>query len=334
VVSIPAVVTAGDRHAAKAVYGESKPYLELGGRPLVAHVVAALQRVPEVSAVWAVGDAERLARLFGTPALQAEICKPLHVVPQFRNLYENGWETYRRLLPGAGPEGRDPTTADAETAVLYVSADLPFATPQEISAFARRSLSLDCDYALGLYTEESMRDFYPEAPGEPGIRMAYFNLREGRYRQSNLHLIRPARIGNRHYIEEMYEHRYQRQIGQMIALGWRLLRLQEGGLAVLYYYAMMHLAAIADRTGLVRVADALRARIPRTRVEAGCSALLRGRFHFVVTEVGGCAVDIDNEHDYDAARARFEVWRARQRARAEALFGPPSLDRGGSRETA
>src|SRR5262249_29251995 len=152
--------------------------------------------------------------------------------------------------------------------------------------------------------------------------------------KTTLLLPRPPRRGNRHYIEEMYEHRYQRQIGQMIALGWRLLRLQEGGLAVLYYYAMMHLAAIADRTGLVRVADALRARIPRTRVEAGCSALLRGRFHFVVTEVGGCAVDIDNEHDYDAARARFEVWRARQRARAEALFGPPSLDRGGSRETA
>ena len=333
-VGIPAVVTAGDRRAAKAVYGESKPYLELGGRPLVARVVAALQRVPEISAVWVVGDAERLTQLFGAPVLQAELCKPLRVVPQFRNLYENGWETYRRLLPGAGPEGRDPTPQDAQTAVLYVSADLPFAMPQEISAFARRSLSLDCDYALGLCTEESMRSFYPEAPGEPGIRMAYFNLREGRYRQSNLHLIKPARIGNRQYIEEMYEHRHQRQIGQMIALGWRLLRLQEGGLAVLYYYGLMHLAAVADRSGLVRVADAIRAHIPMARVEAGCSVLLQGRFRFVVTEVGGCAVDIDNERDYDAARQRFEVWHESQRARAERLCEPPTHDRGGGRETA
>ena len=329
---IPAVVTAGDRRAAKAVYGESKPYLELGGRALVAHVVAALQRVPEVSAVWVVGNAERLEPLLAAPALQAELCKPLHVVPQFRNLYENGWETYRRLLPDAGAEGRDPGPEDADTAVLYASADLPFATPQEISAFARQCLALDCDYALGLCTEASMRDFYSEAPGEPGIRMAYFNLREGRYRQSNLHWIKPARIGNRHYIEEMYEHRYQRQIGQMIALGWRLLRLQEGGLAVLYYYGLMHLAAIADRWGLARIADAIRARIPMARIEAGCSALLRARFRFVVTELGGCAVDIDNERDYDAARARFETWRERQRARAEALFGPPPLDR--SREIA
>ncbi|MCZ6463189.1 MAG: hypothetical protein O7A09_02540 [Proteobacteria bacterium] len=44
--SIPAIVTAGDGHAAKRVYGESKVYLELGGRPLVAQVVATLQRVP------------------------------------------------------------------------------------------------------------------------------------------------------------------------------------------------------------------------------------------------------------------------------------------------
>jgi len=58
--AIPAIVAAGDRRAAKAVYGQSKVYLELGGRPLVAHVVAALQEVPEVSEVWVVGNAERL----------------------------------------------------------------------------------------------------------------------------------------------------------------------------------------------------------------------------------------------------------------------------------
>ena len=56
-----------------------------------------------------------------------------------------------------------------------------------------------------------MRDFYPESLGAPGIHMAYFNLREGRFRQSNLHLVKPARLGNRHYIEDLYEHRYQRQ---------------------------------------------------------------------------------------------------------------------------
>lgn len=320
---VPAVVAAGDRRAAKAVQGESKPYLVLGGRPLVAHVVATLQCVPEVSEVWVVGNAERLE--VALAPLRAELVKPLHIVSQFRNLYENAWETYRRLLPGAGTQGRDPGPADADRPVLFLSADLPFATPQEVAAFVCQGLSADCDYALGLATEESIRDFHPTAPGAPGIRMASFNLREGRFRQTNLHLVKPARLGNRHYIEDMYEHRYQKQIGQMVKLGWTLLRAEGGGLAVLYYYGLMHLAGVADRRGWRRMADWLRARIPMSRIEAGCSKLLRTQFRFVVTEGGGCAVDIDNEPDYEAAAALFECWQEQQRARVEALYGPLPL---------
>jgi hypothetical protein len=248
-VGIPAIVTAGDGRAAKAVYGESKVFLEIGGRPLVCHVVAALQRVPEVEEVWVVGNAERLRGVLAGPG-GPELGKPLHLVPQLRSLYENGWQTYRRLLPGAGPEGRDPGPADLDREVLFLSADLPFATPQEISAFVRQAQALDCHYALGLVTEESLAGFAPSAPGGPGIRPALFNLREGRFRQSNLHLIRPARIGSRSSIEAMYEHRYQREWGHVLALAWRLIRSEQGGLSVLGYYALMHLAAVAHRRGL------------------------------------------------------------------------------------
>jgi hypothetical protein len=323
---VPAIVAAGDRRAAKAVYGESKPYLVLAERPLVAHVVAMLQRVPEVSEVWVVGNAERLDAVLRDPALERELTKPLRVVPQFRNLYENAWETYRRLLPGAGPDGRDPGPEDADQPVLFLSADLPFATPQEISAFVRQGIAAGCDYALGLSTEDAMRDFYPERPDGPGIRMAYFNLREGRFRQTNLHLVKPARLGNRHYIEDMYEHRYQRQIGEMAKLGWTLLRAEGGGFAVIWYYALMHLAGVADRRGWRRVADLLRDRIPMPRIERGCSALLRTQFRFIVTEGGGSAVDIDNEEDLDAARERWDVWRERQNARVLAIYGPLPLE--------
>jgi hypothetical protein len=245
-------------------------------------------------------------------------------VPQFRNLYENGWETYRRLLPGAPPEGRDPGPDDRELAVLYLSADLPFATPQEISVFVQRSLERRCDYAMGLVTEESMEAFYPEGD-RPGIRMAYFNTREGRFRQSNLHLIRPAKIVNRFYIEEMYEHRYQKQLGNALALAWRLLRSERGGLSVVTFYLQMHLASLADRHGFKRLADWLRQRLPLARIENGCSALLRCDFACIQTEAGGCGVDVDNEHDLDVSRARFAEWSAAQGARAEALYGPLPL---------
>ena len=318
--SVPAIVAAGDLRAARAIHGESKAYLEIGGLSLVARTVATLQDVPEVSEVWVVGNAERLARALSHDAVRATLRKPLHVVPQFRNLYENGWETYRRLLPGAGPDGRDPGPGDEDLAVLFLPADIPFATPQEISAFVRQSLAARCDYALGLATDESMRGFYPSAPGEPGIRMAYFNLREGRFRQSNLHLIRPARIRNRHYIDAMYEHRHQREFGQIAALAWRLLRSERGGFVVLMYYLLMHLAGTADRWGLAGAADLLRRWIPMPRIERGCSGLLGGSFRFVVTEAGGCAVDIDTEADFDAARLCFDDWWKAQRERAARIY--------------
>ena len=333
--TVPAIVAAGDLRAAKAIRGESKAYLEVGAMPLVARTVVALQAVPEVSEVWVVGNAERLARTLDQGSVRATLCKPLHVVPQFRNLYENGWETYRRLLPGAGPDGRDPVPADADLAVLFVPADIPFATPEEISAFVRLSLEARCDYALGLVTEESMRGFYPTAPGEPGIRMAYFNLREGRFRQSNLHLIRPARVVNRHYIDEMYEHRHQREFGQIIGLAWRLLRSERGGLGVLGFYLLMHLAGFADRLGLARLADAVRQLIPAQRIERGVSSLLRASFRLIVTEAGGCAVDIDTEADFEASRLRFDDWWKAQRERATRIYGGALAGRaGGSPETA
>jgi hypothetical protein len=317
---IPAVVTAGDRRAAKAVRGESKVYLEIGGRPLVAHVVTALQRVPEVSEVWVVGDAERLRAVFSREEISRDLRKPVHIVGQFRNLYENAWQTYRRLLPGAGPEGRDPEGADLDVQVLYASADLPFVTPQEISQFIRRSADLGCDYALGLVMEESMEAFYPTPSGGDGIRMAYFNFREGRVRQSNLHLVRPARILNRYYIEEMYEYRHQREIGSIIALAWRLLRSEQGGIRVLAYFCAMHLAGFINRHGWRRLADRIRSWIPIARIEAACSSLLRTSFRLVATDLGGAAVDIDNEHDYDVALLRYDEWTKAQAEKAERLY--------------
>ncbi len=156
--------------------------------------------------------------------------------------------------------------------------------------------------------------------------MAYFNLREARFRQSNLHLVRPGRIGNRHYIEQMYENRYQREFGSIAALAWGLLTSQQGGFRTLFYYGLMHLAGFSDRMGLARLADRIRSWIPIARIERGVSSLLQASFRFVVTDVGGAAVDIDNEHDYDVARRRYGEWTKAQTERAEQMYGglPPT----------
>lgn len=317
---IPAVVAAGDRGAARAIHGENKVYLTFDGLPMVAHIVRALQAVPEVSAVWVIGDPDRLAAALAHPDVQRALRKPLHLVQQQNNLYENAWYSFRALLPGVIAEGREPLGAELDTRVLYVSGDIPFGTAAEISLFVRRSFERGVDYAVGLVTEESMEGFAPAAPGEPGIRMVCFNTREGRFRQSNLHFARPGRLGNRHYIEEMYQHRYQQQIGQIIALAWRLLRSEEGGFAIVAYYTLMHLAALADRRGWRRLSDWLRRAIPIARIEQAIGSLLRTSFAFVATEIGGCAIDIDNEADYETATRCFARWRAEQDARARRIL--------------
>ena len=316
---IPAIVTAGDGKAARAVYGDAKVYLDVAGRSLVARTVSVLMRVPEISEIWVVGNADRLERTLREDAeLRAGLAKPVRVVAQYGSLYENAWQTFRRLLPGAPPEGRDPSGEELDQRVLYLSADLPFATPQEISAFIQRSLAADCDYGLGLVTEDSLAPFYP-ARGKPGIEMAYFNVADGRVRQSNLHLVRPARMGHRWYIEDMYEHRYQKELFHAVALAWRILTYKGGGFRLVLYYAVMHLAGVADRARLRSLADALRRFVSFARIDRACSQLLDTRFRLIVTEVGGCGIDIDNEHDIDIARERFEEWSKQQAEHASQL---------------
>jgi hypothetical protein len=316
---VPAIVTAGDRRAARAVYGESKVYLEVEGLPLVTRVVAVLQRVPEISEVWVVGNAERLAEVFGKSEVSEQLEKPLHILDQFRNLFENCWESYRRALPAAGPDGRDPQAGDVDFQVLYLSADLPFATAEEISDFIRRGQATGCDYALGLVPEESLQAFLPAANDGVGIEFAYFNMCEGRLRQSNLHLAKPGKMGARELIEEMYEHRHQRNPWNMAAIGFKLLANRSGGARVFFFYLLIHLGGLADRWRFRRLADWFRRVNTLARTEESLSRILRTRFCFVITEGGGCAVDVDTEREYDVVKARFREWSEAQRTRVRAL---------------
>jgi len=331
---VPAVVTAGDSRAAKAVYGKSKVYLEIAGLPLVAHVVRALQDCPEIDAVWVVGDTVRLEEALGSEALRSRLRKPLHIVPQQRDLISNSWEAYRRILNDDVRQGRDPGPEDLDREVLYLSGDLPLATPQEISSFVQQAQAANVDYVLGLCPGESLDPFRPEKPGEPGIRVAYFNVRDGRFRQSNLHYARPARIGRRDRIEEMYELRHQRRFWNMFTLSVRLLLSRVGGFKIALLFGVMHLAGIVDRSGFTRAARILARLVTLEINRATISRILDTRFQFAITEGGGCALDIDTEEEYDAMKERYEDWMTAQRIRVEALYGPTPQSLPSSREAA
>ena len=320
---VPAIVTAGDSRAAKAVYGKSKVYLEVDGLPLVAHVVRVLQDCPEISAVWVVGDPGRLESALGGKQFRASLSKPLYIVEQQRDLIANCWETYRRILADDPTRGRDPVSeADMDQEVLFLSGDLPLATPQEISSFIKQARVQGDDHVLGLCPAESLDVFRPKHEGEIGITVAYFNLRDGRFRQNNLHYARPARIGRRERLEEMYEMRHQRRFWNMFTLTLRLLLDRVGGLKIAFLFGMMHMAGVADRNGHPRLARILARSVTLDINRTTICKLLDTRFSFAVTESVGPALDVDTEEEYDAICEKYEEWMAEQRERSERLHGP------------
>ena len=111
----------------------------------------------------------------------------------------------------------------------------------------------------------------------------------------------------------------------MLRIAWRIFARRGGGFAVLRSFVLMHLAGLLDRRGWRRLADRLRRRLDLERVGGYCGRLLDTDFRFVVTEAGGCAVDIDNDEDFEIAQLRYGDWRAAQEARAERIYGPLPL---------
>ncbi|MFI5314246.1 MAG: nucleotidyltransferase family protein [Myxococcota bacterium] len=303
---IQAILVAGDRGASRAVRGTSKAFVEVAGRPMVVHVLEALLHTPEVSEVYLVGNPARLSAAvasFGCLALAAARGCPIHVVPQRETLYANVWYTFLRTIA--------PGRADDSHAVLVVPADIPLVIPEEISAFVARAEASGGDYVVGLSPESALAAFAPQ-DGAPGIEMAYFNLREGRFRQNNLHWVRPLRMGNRQYIDEMYENRYQKELGSQIRLAWRVIRREWRNLWVLGSYLAIHVAGVLHRRGHFAAADRVRASVPLASIERAASALLRTRFRTVTTELGGAAVDVDNEADLEVVEKMLERWKALQ----------------------
>jgi hypothetical protein len=274
------------------------------------HVLETLLRTPEVCEVFVVGNAPAIeAELRGGDLMERSLALgcPIHVIPQRSTLYENVWYGFLAAQP--------PGPVDPDREILVVPADIPLAIPEEISQFIAHAWAADAEYALGLTPDVALAPFAPSA-GQPGIDMACFNLADGRFRQNNLHLVRPLRILNRHYIEDMYESRYQKELGSMLRLVWRVLRREYRQLWVLFPYLLLHLAGVLDRRGYVRAARFARGFVSLAVVEQASSGLLRTRFRTVTTGFGGAALDIDNDVDLAVAEKMLGPWKALQTERA------------------
>ena len=319
------IIAAGNRRASRAVLGTNKIMLPVAGAPVITHVLSAVERARCTDRIFVIGDTAQLEEALASPHSPFQSKRPLHLLEQYHTFYENVWGGFLHTLPDYDPEtGWQPylDRPEADKAALFMSGDIPLATPQEIEAFVAACDLTRYDYFLGMTAEPALRAYYPQ-DGRPGIHMAYFNLRGLQIRQNNLHLVRPFRLGNRFYIEKMYEFRYQKEWHNILKLCWQLLGNQRGSWRFIGAFLCLHAAQLLSRYGLgnFRIARPFFLELPV--VCSLLSQLLNTRFNIVTTPYGGCALDIDNAEHYAALCANFTAWLNHQQALAGDLKDSP-----------
>ncbi len=303
-----AVVLAGDRGKTRKVLGAEKAFLTLAGRPLLRHVLAALDGARSIDRVYVIGPKERLESVL---ALFPERTKPWVVLEQQETLLANALSAYDSTLADEARRGDRPSSQPRATETdsppaLFVPADVPLLTSLEVEAFIARSDMNRADYCIGMTREEALARFYPETD-RPGVRMAYLHTKEGAYRMNNLHLVRPRKVGAADRIQTAYNLRHQREIGNTLQTLRNIIRgipLSQG----LLLYALARCAVWFSKSGIGPLLAACRNRLSVAAVEQLLSRLLQTRVSIVETPFGGGAIDIDDDATYATLTSRHAEW--------------------------
>ncbi len=305
--AVDIIVMAGDRSGSRSVSGKNKLFLEFENIPLLIHGVRALEEVDRIAHIYIVGPSIDIKNLLADYKTQLKNNKPIEVLEQQENIYQNFWSAFTHMIPGyyEGIEKTDLQIMDKR--VLALAADLPFITANEINEFLDNCSNEELDYCLGMTEERYLRPFYPSA-GKPGIKMTYLHLREGNYRLNNLHLIKPFRILNRSYVKTVYERRYQKRPFNIVKMVYDFIFTEGFGFKPLALYAILELAILCRFLGITSIVNWLRKRASKEEVSAYAGVLLKTRIGIVTTTIGGCATDIDNDKDFITATEMYHEW--------------------------
>ena len=298
-----AFVLAGDRGQSRKVRGVNKAFLMLDGRPLFLHVLVALSGARAIARIYIIGPKRQIEAAIAASPPNTASSKWI-VLEQKQTLLENALWAYDISLQDR--TGQDRTGQDDPPA-LFLSADIPLVTTQEIESFIAQADMDQADYCLGVTPDHCLAPFYP-APHRPGIRMAYLYLRDRAYRISNLHLVRPHRIGAVEYIQRAYDVRHQKQVTNLLKTLWALFRASSWFSGV-RLYLLARCAGWFSKMGIAFLAAACRNLLPACAVEATLSRFLQARVRMVEVNMGGSAIDVDDDATYATLSLRYAEWR-------------------------
>ncbi|MEK7703044.1 MAG: nucleotidyltransferase family protein [Nitrospirota bacterium] len=310
-----AILFAGDQ---KAVYlhGVNKAFLPLEGVPLFIHVLSALNQAPSIETVYIIGPRKQIMNELEKALPFFLFAKKIKVLEQKETLFENIMSAYAEASSGVGSA----TFQFGLNAppVLFLPADIPLVTGNEIESFILTSDMDQYDYCMAVTSAEHLKQFYPK-PGvgehlarakEPGIKMPYLYLKDETYRISNLHIARLSYSKALSMIQTIYTHRHQKNILNRIGMFFVLLKTDHAK-RLLWFYLLAQGAALSSRFGLSLIATLFRKSLQLGRVEKEVSSLLGMRFKSIELNCGGAALDIDDEATYQTINLVFNQWHAK-----------------------
>ena len=302
-----ALLVAGEGKDSYKVHHQHKAFLQIKGKCVISYVIEALQGAKSVRSITITGPRDAILKHLDADGIDRNSPKPIHILEQKQNLYENVWHSFLHTLPEEVPEKELENSPYRDRTVLVVPCDSPLITSHEIDYFILNSDLEKYDLITGLTPEKSLMPFYPE-PGKPGVQMAYLHLKEHRYRINNLHLVKPIRIGNRHYVQNMYQYRYQRNFKNVVLFGWEIIGKDKK--SRYRYYIGLLLGLFFSWMNVKPLVRFFRSWVPKQGLEECISNIMNTRFIGLESPLPGAALDIDNAQDYEAIKLRLHDWQA------------------------
>ncbi|HJM82347.1 MAG TPA: NTP transferase domain-containing protein [Nitrospinota bacterium] len=307
---VDTLLLCGDKGASRSVYGVSKSFIYMHGKPLFAHVLDALFKTQNVRRIFIIGNKQKLDANISQLGRQKDFPKPVITIEQDSNLIANIWSGFLATLGANHQSERQVNKELIDKVILVLPGDVPLISAAEVDDFLLKA-DIGCyDYVMGMTPSNEMAIFHSTGK-KPGIKMASAYFREGSFRINNLHLARPFACKNLDAVQLLYNSRYQKNVMNMLRLTRDMWR-QHIKVQSLFLYFLMQVSSLLAYLGLEKFNWVARRYVPMTKVAAAVGRILGMRAGFVITTAGGAALDVDNEADYETMKLRFLEWKGTQ----------------------
>ncbi len=310
--TLDAIILAGEKEDAISVKGQNKALLPFRGKLLIEWVIDALDRSETISSMTVVGPESKL----GPVIENIQTKKPLKLVSQGENIFENIWTGGLSTFPGYRPgiTGDELRAAGHEDkAVFIITSDIPLIEPAEIDHYIKKAPLDEYDIVHGFTSKKELDPFLPR-DGKPGITFYYYCTREDILRHSNITIMKPLKFAHilEHMIPLIYKLRYQRHLKNVIAAIRETIKLSPTPYT-LFLCIVMPTLMFLDHYGFHLARDVLRGIIKRKSATEHASKLFKTRFVAQRTIGPGPTLDVDDEQSYKAFMEMWDEWKKIQR---------------------